>query len=355
MPGNTFGSIFRVTTWGESHGPAFGVVIDGCPPLLSLTEREIQEELDRRRPGQSAITTTRNEKDKVHILSGVFEGKTLGTPIAMMVENLDQQNKDYLALKNIYRPGHADIAWDLKYGIRDFRGGGRSSGRETISRVMAGAVAKKILRKAAGTKIIGYCLQIGPVHAKKFEEKEIEKNTLRCADKIQAQKMEKYILAMKEKGDSVGGMIGLTIQNAPIGLGEPIFDKLQADLGKALLSIATVKGIAFGSGFDAAASLGSSHNDELRLEKGKIRTKTNHAGGILGGISIGTDITIQLAIKPPSSIKTKQKTIDKSGKKVDIAIEGRHDPCIVPRLIPVAQSMVAITLVDHLLRQKTIA
>jgi chorismate synthase len=353
LPGNTFGHLFRVTTWGESHGPAFGVVIDGCPPLLSLNEKDIQKELDRRRPGQNTkVGTSRNEPDQVKILSGVFGGKTLGTPIAMMVENIDQQSKDYSKLKNVYRPGHGDLSWELKYGIRDYRGGGRASGRETISRVMAGAVAKKILRLKSKTQIIGHTLQVGAIKAQQFQKKEIEKNALRCADPSQTKKIERYIEEVKKNGDSVGGIVELIIQNPPLGLGEPIFDKLQADLGKALLSIATVKGIEFGSGFGSALMKGSQHNDEFMLKGKKVTTKTNHAGGILGGISIGTDIIIRLAIKPASSIAKAQKMIDRAGHGTEINIEGRHDACILPRLIPVAESMVAITLVDHYLRQK---
>ena len=354
MPGNSFGKIFRITTWGESHGPAFGVVIDGCPPLLSLKEEDIQKELNRRKPGQNKVGTARQEEDRVQILSGVFEGKTLGTPIAMLVENKDQRSKDYSNLKELYRPGHADFAWELKFGIRDYRGGGRSSGRETISRVMAGAVAKKILQQLSKTKIIGHAIQVGKIKAVRFDETEIEKNPLRCADKVQAKKMENYILKIKEAGDSVGGIVEIIVKNTPEAFGEPVFDKLQADLAKALMSIATVKGIEFGSGFETALLKGSENNDQLIIKNKKITTKTNHAGGIYGGISTGTDLIIRLAIKPASSIVKKQKTIDRSGNAAELNVQGRHDACIIPRLIPVAESMIALTLIDHYLRQKSL-
>jgi chorismate synthase len=351
MPGNTFGTLFKITTWGESHGPALGVVIDGCPPKLSITEKDIQKELDRRKPGQSAVGTARNEADKVRILSGVFEGFTTGTPIAMMIENSDHKSKDYSSIKNLYRPGHADLSWDLKYGIRDYKGGGRSSGRETVSRVMAGAIAKKYLLLKENTQITGHTTQVGNIKANKFEQKEIEKNTIRCADRDAAKQMEKHILNVKKEGDSVGGIAEFIVHNCPAALGEPIFDKLQADLGKALFSIATVKAVEFGIGTDVADLKGSENNDILIKKGQKITTKTNNAGGIYGGISIGTDLIIRIAVKPASSIAKKQQTVNKVGAKTDIQIQGRHDACIIPRLIPVAESMIAITLLDHYLRQ----
>lgn len=354
MPGNTFGQLFRVITWGESHGPALGAIIDGCPPLLALSEKDIQDELDRRRPGQSAVGTSRQEEDQVKILSGVFEGKTLGTPISLIIENKDQRSKDYSNLKELYRPGHADLSWELKYGIRDYRGGGRSSGRETVSRVMAGAIAKKYLKLAAKTKIIGHTVQVGAIKAIKFDESSIEKNPVRCADPIAAKKMEDYILKVKATGDSVGGIAEIIVKNTPAALGEPVFDKLQADLAKALMSIATVKGIEFGSGFSVPSMKGSENNDEFIIKGKKVTTKTNNAGGIFGGISIGTDLIIRLAVKPASSILKSQKTVTRAGKKTTLQVDGRHDACIIPRLIPVAESMVAITLMDHYLRQKTL-
>lgn len=351
MPGNTFGKLFRVTTWGESHGAALGAVIDGCPPNFALDKKDIQYELDRRRPGQSKVGTSRKESDKVEILSGVFEGKTLGTPISLVIFNKDQRPKDYSKIKNIYRPGHADFSWDLKYGIRDYRGGGRASGRETTARVMAGAIAKKFLITRQKTKIIGHTIQVGNIKAEKFKEEEIEKNPIRCADKIHAKKMENYILEARKNGDSVGGIAEFIVKNTPEGLGEPVFDKLEADLSKALFSIGAVKGVEFGKGFAAAALTGSQNNDEFTVKKGKITTSSNNAGGIYGGISIGTDLIIRIAVKPTPSISKKQETVTKSGKKQNLQITGRHDACIIPRLIPVAESMIAITLMDHYLRQ----
>ncbi len=354
MPGNTFGTLFQITTWGESHGPALGAVIDGCPPGFEINEKDIQKELKRRKPGQSAVGTSRNEEDRVEILSGVFEGKTTGTPISLMIRNNDQRSKDYSIIKDIYRPGHADLSFDLKYGFRDYRGGGRSSGRETAARVMAGAIAKKYLNSVAKTKIIGHTKQIGEITAGRFEEKSIEKNNLRCADPIAAKKMEKYVLELKSQGDSCGGIAEFIVKNVPVGLGEPVFDKLQADLAKALFSIGTVKGVEFGKGFEVAKLKGSENNDRLIKKGSKIITTTNSAGGIYGGISIGTDILIKVAVKPASSILKKQKTVTDKGKETFIKVEGRHDSCIIPRLIPVAESMIAITLMDHYLRQKAL-
>lgn len=354
MPGNTFGTLFQITTWGESHGPALGVVIDGCPPGLEINEKDIQKELNRRKPGQSSVGTSREEEDRVEILSGIFEGLTTGTPISLMIRNKDQRSKDYSKIKNIYRPGHADLSFDLKYGIRDYRGGGRSSGRETAARVMAGAIAKKYLKVKSKTKIVGYTKQVGNIKAERFEEKQIEKNSLRCADASKAKKMEKYVLDLKNQGDSCGGIAEFMIKNVPIGLGEPVFDKLQADLAKALFSIGTVKGVEFGQGFGVATLKGSENNDRLIKKGNKIVTATNNAGGIYGGISIGTDIIIKVAVKPASSILKQQKTVSNKGKETSIKVEGRHDACIIPRLIPVAESMIAITLMDHYLRQRAL-
>ena len=346
--GNTLGHLFRVTTFGESHGAALGCVIDGCPPLIPLTEAEIQHELDRRRPGQSAITTGRQEGDKVHILSGIFENKTLGTPIAMIVYNSDARSGDYEKLKNVFRPGHADYTWEMKYGFRDYRGGGRSSGRETVSRVMAGAVAKKIL-SLQKIKIYAYALQVGPIRGTKVDYTFIEKNSVRAADPIAAKKMERLILKAKENGDSVGGIVEIVVKNVPLGLGEPVFDKLNAELAKALVSIPTVKAIEFGAGFGVAVKKGSEQNDPFTVKKGKISLIKNDAGGISGGISTGEDIIMRVAVKPPSSISKLQRTVTKNKEKVDVRVTGRHDPCIIPRFIPVAESMVALTLADALL------
>lgn len=348
---NTIGILFRVTTFGESHGPALGCVVDGCPPKIPLNEKDIQVELDRRRPGQSRAATQRKEPDRARILSGVFKGKTLGTPIAMIVENTDTRSADYEKIKNIFRPGHADFTWDAKYGIRDYRGAGRASGRETVGRVMAGAVAKKILNREK-IKIYAYAIQIGAVKSQKTDLSFIEKNPVRCADPSKAQEMELCIENAKNEGDSVGGIVELVIKNAPAGLGEPVFDKLSADLAKALTSIPSVKGIEFGSGFACALKKGSEQNDSFAVVNKKIIQTKNDAGGLLGGISTGADIVLRLAIKPPSSIAKTQKTVTASGKPVNLRISGRHDPCIVPRLIPVAESMAAIVTADNILSQR---
>lgn len=316
MPGNTFGKFFKVTTWGESHGKALGVIIDGCPPGLKLDEKELALELERRKPHGKA-GTKRREPDKPEILSGIFEGKTTGTPLSIIVWNKNVRSKDYDDLKNLYRPGHADYTYQLKYGIRDFRGGGRSSGRETVTRVIAGTVAKKILTKF-GTKI----------------ESEI------------------LLMGNAPKGDSSGGTAEITVKNPPLGLGEPVFDKLDADICKAIVSIGAVKGVEIGAGFEVAEMYGSENNDEYIMKNGRIRTRTNNAGGILGGISNGEDIIIRFAVKPPASIEKTQKTVNLRGTVREISVKGRHDSNITPRVLPVAESMVAITLVDHLLRQK---
>jgi chorismate synthase len=353
--GNTLGHLFRVTTFGESHGVALGCVIDGCPPKIPLSEKDVQRELDRRKPGQSAITTSRREGDKVKILSGVFEGKTLGTPIAMVVYNSDQRSGDYEKFKNVFRPGHADFVWEMKYGFRDYRGGGRSSGRETVSRVMAGAVGKKILAHALPKfKLYAYAKQIGPILGKKIDVNFIEKNLVRAADPLQAKKMEAYILKAKEDGDSVGGVVEIMVKGIPLGLGEPVFDKLNADLAKALVSIPTVKAVEFGAGFSVALKKGSEQNDPFTVRGGKIAILKNDAGGISGGISTGEDLIIRVTVKPPSSIMKTQRTATKQKTKVNIQVTGRHDPCIIPRFIPVAESMVTLVLADHYLRYRAI-
>lgn len=354
MSGNSFGTLFKVTTWGESHGKALGAVIDGCPPGILLNEKDIQQEVDRRKPS-SFMGTSRKEQDSVEILSGIFKERTTGMPISIICRNKNAKPKDYKMLENVFRPGHADYSFEKKYGIRDFRGGGRSSGRETIARVMAGAIAKKILIKNAKTKIIGHTIQVGEIKADRFEEKEINKNDIKCADSISAKKMLEHIKAVKEENDSVGGIIEIRIISPPAGLGEPVFNKLDADIAKALMSIGGVKGVSVGAGFEVAEKKGSENNDEFTIKNGEIRTKSNNAGGILGGISYGEDIIIRLAVKAPASIAKKQHTVDKKKRPATIEIEGRHDACIIPRLIIVAESMVAITLVDHLLIQKALS
>ncbi len=351
MPGNTFGTTFKVTTWGESHGKAIGAVIDGCPPGLKISEADIQKEVNRRRPAEfSKISTTRREKDQVEILSGVFEGKTTGTPISIIVRNEDARSKDYSKIKDTYRPGHADLTYDLKYGFRDYRGGGRSSGRETLGRVIAGAIAKKYLKENYKTEIYGHTIQIANIKAKTFTKSFIENNELRCADKTVAKKMQEHIEKMRfQEGDSVGAIIEVVIKNPKAGLGNPVFDKLDADLAKAMMSIGAIKGVEIGSGFDVANLKGSENNDQMHSKNGKTQFLNNHSGGILGGISTGADITIKLAVKPVPSISKELQTITKNGKNTKIKTLGRHDCCLAPRIIPVAESMAAITLVDKLL------
>lgn len=349
MAGNTFGKNFRVTTWGESHGEALGVVIDGCPAGLVISEKEIQEEVNRRKPlSESKVSTSRMERDKIRILSGIFEGKTLGTPISILVENENSKSSDYEAIKDTYRPGHADYTYDLKYGFRDYRGGGRSSGRETVSRVIAGAIAKKLLKNLYGTEIFGHTTQIGNIKANKFDKKYIEKSPVRCADKSASEKMLKLIENLRAHGDSIGAIVEIIIKNPPKGLGKPVFDKLNAELGKAMLSIGAVKGVEFGSGFKSAEMKGSENNDQMKMVKGKVKFLSNHGGGILGGISTGEDIVLRIAIKPVSSISVAQKTVSKSGKNMTLKVTGRHDCCLAPRIIPVAESMAAIVLADFM-------
>ena len=352
MAGNTLGKYLRITTFGESHGTAVGVVIDGVKPNMLISVSDIQKELDRRRPGQSTVTTARKESDQVQILSGVFKGRTLGTPICLLVWNKDQNPKAYEAIKDLFRPGHAGYTYLAKYGIQDYRGGGRSSGRETAGRVAAGAVAKMILDRK-GIRIIAYTMQVGDITASQIDYGEIEKNVVRCPDRVAAKKMERRILKIKKEGDSVGGIVECVVKNCPAGLGDPVFDKLEADLAKAILSIPATKGFEIGSGFAAARMKGSEHNDEFFRDRktGKVRTRTNFAGGILGGISNGEDIVLRVAVKPPSSIPQKQATVDVKGRVHTIKVEGRHDPCLCPRVVPVVESMVALVLVDHLVRQ----
>ncbi|MFH1533373.1 MAG: chorismate synthase [Nitrospirota bacterium] len=350
MTGSSIGTNFKVTTWGESHGPAIGAVIQGCPPNLKLTEKDIQIEIDRRKPAKSSkISTTRREKDKVKILSGVFQNLTTGTPISLIVENKDIRSKDYEKIKNIYRPGHADLTYDLKYGIRDYRGRGRASGRETLARVMAGAIAKKILKEKTKTEIFGHTIQVGNIKAEKFTKPYIEKNELHCADKENTKKMIKLIEKTRKEGDSIGSIIEIIIKSPPKGLGDPVFDKLDAELAKAMMSIGAVKGVEIGSGFKAAGMKGSENDDQMVAKSGKIKALSNNCGGILGGISTGENIIIRLAIKPVPSISKKLKTVTNKGKNTTIKTLGRHDCCLAPRIIPVAESMAAIVLADKLL------
>ncbi|MDV0446268.1 Chorismate synthase [Methanosarcinaceae archaeon Ag5] len=361
MAGNSFGEAFRITTWGESHGAAVGVVIDGVLPGIHLTEADIQTELDRRKPGQSAMSTARQESDAVKIMSGVFEGKTTGTPILLMIRNADHDSSAYDNIRDTPRPGHADYGYFCKYGIRDHRGGGRSSGRETAGRVAAGAVAKNILA-AYGIDLVCHVVQIGPEKADvdllgnlsvgEIKER-IEKNPVRCADPIAAAAMEKAVLDARENKDSLGGIVEGRISGVPAGLGEPVFDKLDADLAKAVMSIGAVKGFEIGDGFTAANATAAQFNDKFMYDGKDIVTKTNHAGGILGGISTGMEIRFRAAVKPTPSIACPQETVDlKSGKNTTIEIKGRHDPVIAPRLVPVAEAMAAIVILDHLMRNR---
>ncbi len=351
MAGSSFGTIFRITTWGETHGAGVGVVVDGCPAGLALCEEDIQEYLDRRKPGQSRYTTQRKEGDKVSILSGVFEGKTTGTPISMVVYNENQRSKDYSNIMDIYRPGHADYTYDMKYGFRDYRGGGRSSGRETIGRVAAGAVAAKLL-KELGIHISSYAKVIAGIGIcqQNFDEKEIWKNPFYMPDADAAAKVqERAEQAMKEL-DSVGGIIECVITGVKPGIGDPAFDKLSAQLGKAVLSIGAVKGFEIGDGFGTAFARGSQNNDEFAMKDGEITKITNHSGGVLGGISDGSPIIFRAAVKPTPSIARTQNTVNKDGQDVEIKIRGRHDPMIVPRAVVVVESMAAITILDGILK-----
>ena len=353
MAGNRFGNYFRVTTFGESHGPAIGVLVDGVRPGFPIELDVIQRELDRRRPGQSEVTTSRKEEDRVMVLSGVFEGKTTGMPICMIIWNTDQRPEAYRAMKDIFRPGHAGYTYLAKFGVTDYRGGGRSSGRETASRVAAGAVARELLARE-GIEIFAYTKEAAGVACSRIQRDAIERNPLRAADPVAAVEMEKRVLQAKAEGDSVGGVVEVVMRNVPPGLGEPVFDKLEADLAKSLMSIGAVRGFEIGNGFEAARLRGSQNNDPLYVEEGtgRVRTRTNHAGGVSGGISNGEDIVVRIAVKPPSSIRKEQETVTVDGKAAVISVEGRHDPCICPRVVPVAEAMVALTLLDHLTRQR---
>lgn len=352
---NSYGTLFRISTFGESHGPAIGVVIDGCPAGLAIDEAFIQSELNRRKPGQSKITTQRKEDDTFKILSGVFEGKSTGTPIALIIENQDQRSKDYSHIKNTYRPSHADFTYDAKYGFRDYRGGGRSSARETAARVAAGAIAKLLL-KTIGVECYAYVSQVGNLKAPPYTQLDLTKteaNIVRCPDAATAEKMIALIDQVRLDRDTIGGVVTGVIKNTPVGLGEPVFDKLHAELGKAMLSINAVKGFEYGSGFEGVALRGSQHNDEFYKEGDRIRTKTNHSGGVQGGISNGEDIYFHVAFKPVATIMQDQATVDKSGNEAIVSGKGRHDPCVVPRAVPIVEAMAALVLVDFYLRSST--
>jgi len=359
MPGNSFGQSFRVTTAGESHGPGFVVIVDGCPPGLELTEADLQPDLDRRRPGQSSITTQRDEADTAEILSGVFEGRTTGTPIAVLIRNHDQRSRDYTEIREKYRPGHADLTFDAKYGFRDYRGGGRSSARETSVRVAAGAIAKKLLRERHGTAIVGYVRRVGELEATiddptSVRLEQVEATPVRCPDLSVAQRMIELIERMRSEGDSIGGIAEIVATGVPAGWGEPVFDKLKADLAKALFSLPAVLGVEYGAGFAVATMRGSQSNDAFVARDGRIATETNRHGGMLGGISSGMPIVLRCAVKPTSSLPREQRTVTRAGEATMIATKGRHDPCLLPRFVPMAEAMVAITLADHALRQAAI-
>jgi chorismate synthase len=352
MSGNSFGRLFRVASFGESHGPAIGCVIDGVPPRLTLAEADIQVWLDRRRPGQSRFTTQRREPDRVQILSGVFEGLTTGAPIGLLIVNEDARSKDYSAIKGLFRPGHADYTWQAKYGMRDYRGGGRSSARETAMRVAAGAVARKVLGEAV--RIRAALVQVGPhpVDRARWNWDEIERNPLWSPDPAAAETWAAFLDGVRKEGSSAGGIIEVVASGVPVGLGEPVFDKLDADLAKALMSIPAVKGVEIGAGFAAAAMSGPEHNDWMRMRDGRMTFLSNHAGGILGGISSGQDIVARIAIKPTSSVLVPQPTVTARGEDAEVVTKGRHDPCVAIRGVPVAEAMVALVLADHLLRHK---
>ncbi len=355
--GNTFGHLFRITTFGESHGGGVGVVIDGCPPQLEISEAEIQVDLERRRPGQSKITTPRRETDTCEIISGVFEGKTLGTPIAILVRNKDARSQDYNEMAVKYRPSHADATYDAKYGIRNWQGGGRASARETIGRVAAGAIAKKILKQVAGVEIIGYVKRIkdleGIVDPNTVTLEQVESNIVRCPDAQSAERMIKLIEQTRRGKDSIGGVIECIARHVPKGLGEPVFDKLEADLAKGVMSLPASKGFEIGSGFAGTLLSGSEHNDEFYIdEKGEIRTLTNRSGGIQGGISNGENIILRVAFKPTATIGKEQRTVTRAGEETALAAKGRHDPCVLPRAVPMVEAMVALVLCDHLLRHQ---
>ncbi len=348
MSGNSFGKSFIVTTFGESHGVALGAIVDGCPPGMVLSEADIQADLDRRRPGRNKHTTQRNEPDQVKILSGVFEGKTTGTPIGLLIENTDQRSKDYGDIKDKFRPGHADYTYQQKYGIRDYRGGGRSSARETAMRVAAGAIARKYLKERAGVEIRGFISQLGPIELGATDLSIIDDNPFFCADPGKLDELEAFMNALRDEGDSIGAKISVLATGLPVGLGEPVFDKLEADLAHGLMSINAVKGVEVGAGFAAVSQRGSEHRDEMSADG----FSKNDAGGTLGGISSGQDLLTSIALKPTSSITKPGKTVDRQGKNTEIVTKGRHDPCVGLRATPIAEAMVALVLMDHFLRNR---
>ncbi|GAB4276177.1 MAG: chorismate synthase [Methylomicrobium sp.] len=348
MSGNTLGKLFTVTSFGESHGPAIGCIVDGCPPGMALSEADLQIDLDRRKPGTSRHTTQRREADEVRILSGVFEGKTTGTPIGLLIENTDQRSKDYRKIAESFRPGHADYTYHHKYGLRDYRGGGRSSARETAMRVAAGAIAKKYLKESAGIEIRGYLSQLGPIKIERFDWSVVETNPFFCPDPDKVPEMEKYMDALRKEGESIGARIEIIASNVPPGLGEPIFDRLDAELAYALMSINAVKGVEIGDGFACIDTKGTAFRDEITPE-GFL---SNHAGGILGGISTGQTIRASIALKPTSSLRLPGKSIDVNGQPIEVVTEGRHDPCVGIRATPIAEAMTALVLIDHYLRHR---
>jgi chorismate synthase len=352
MSHNSFGHLFRVTTWGESHGPAIGCVVDGCPPRIALSEADIQPWLDRRRPGQSRFTTQRQEPDEVRILSGVFEGMTTGTPIALEIQNVDQRSKDYGEIAARFRPGHADLTYELKYGIRDYRGGGRSSARETAMRVAAGAVARRVL--GSGVRVRGALVQIGPhcIDRARWDWDAVERNPFFCPDATAAAAWEIFLDEVRKAGSSVGAVIEVVAEGVPPGLGAPVYGKLDADLAAALMSINAVKGVEIGAGFAAASLRGEDNADEMHMQDGAVAFDANHAGGILGGIATGQPIVARFAVKPTSSILTPRHSVDRAGQDVDVRTKGRHDPCVGIRAVPVGEAMVALVLADHLLRHR---
>ena len=353
--GNTFGNLFKLTSFGESHGSMIGGIIEGCPAGLEINKDLIQKDLDRRKPGQSKVTSPRKEDDKVQLLSGIFEGKSTGTPIGFLIPNINSKSQDYSNIKDVFRPSHADYTYEEKYGLRDYRGGGRSSARETACRVVAGSIAKQLLNNY-GIKISAYVSSIGNIFADEKNmdlNKDYDSNIVRCPDNDASEKMINLITELKSKGNTVGGQIKCIINGVKPGLGEPVFDKLHADLGKAMLSINAVKGFEYGSGFNGSKMTGSEHNDEFTVENGNVSTKTNNSGGIQGGISNGEEIYFKVAFKPVATIMSKQNSIDKEKNNVELSIKGRHDPCVVPRAVPIVESMAAMVLADHLLRIRT--
>lgn len=348
MAGNSFGQLFRVTTFGESHGLALGAVVDGCPPGLEISEADLQGDLDRRKPGTSRYTTPRREPDEVKILSGVFEGRTTGTSIGLLIENTDQRSKDYSDIKDLFRPGHADYTYHQKYGQRDYRGGGRSSARETAMRVAAGAIAKKYLKQVHGIEITGFLSQLGPIKAEAFDAAQIEQNLFFFPDAGKLEALDQYMRDLKKEGNSIGAKVQVIARNVPVGLGEPVFDRLDADIAHAMMGINAVKGVEIGDGFAVVEQKGSEHRDEMT----PAGFASNHAGGILGGISSGQDIVVSMALKPTSSITVPGKTITTEGEATEMITKGRHDPCVGIRAVPIAEAMLALVLMDHLLRHR---